>query len=148
MIIDTIQNLPLYAGINPRFQKVIDFLESHDLTTLPEGKHLIDGEEVFVNIQTAEGKAPDMAVLESHRAMIDIQIPLSAPETYGHTIVDDLPPMEYNEEKDLTLYPDILAQCYVSCRPGMFAAFFPQDGHAPCISIVKEFKKAVFKVKC
>jgi len=30
----------------------------------------------------------------------------------------------------------------------MFAVFFPQDGHAPCISQEKELKKAIFKVKC
>lgn len=148
MIIDTLQNLSQYAQINPRFQTVIDFLCEHDLNELPEGKHLIDGEDVFVNIQNATGKDPDRAVLETHRKMIDIQIPLSAPETYGYSPLDDLPQLEYDEKKDLTLYPDILAQSYVSCRQGMFAIFFPQDAHAPCISIVKEFKKAIFKVKC
>ena len=80
MIIDTLENLPLYAHLNPRFQKVIDFLSENDINQLPEGKHLIDGENVFVNIQMATGKAPDVAVLETHRKMIDIQIPLSAPE--------------------------------------------------------------------
>ncbi len=148
MIIDTLENLPLYAHLNPRFQKVIDFLSENDINQLPEGKHLIDGEDVFVNIQMAAGKAPDVAVLETHRKMIDIQIPLSAPETYGYTPTVDLPELEYNEQKDITKYPDILAQSYITCRPGMFAVFCPQDGHAPCISIVKEFKKAIFKVKC
>jgi beta-galactosidase beta subunit len=27
------------------------------------------------------------------------------------------------------------------------AIFFPQDGHAPCISDAPEIKKAIFKVK-
>ena len=148
MIIDTLENLPLYVSLNPRFQTVIDFLCENNLNELAEGKHLIDGEDVFVNIQTVEAKDPDRAVLETHRKMIDIQIPLSAPETYGYTPLEDLPEMEYDEVKDLTKYPDILAQCYVSCRQGMFAVFFPQDGHAPCISIIKQFKKAIFKVKC
>ena len=110
MIIDTLENLPLYAHLNPRFQKVIDFLSENDINQLPEGKHLIDGEDVFVNIQMATGKAPDVAVLETHRKMIDIQIPLSAPETYGYTPTVDLPELEYNEQKDITKYPDILAQ--------------------------------------
>jgi len=148
MIIDILENLPLYAQLNPRFQTVIDFLSKTDLNTLSEGKHLIDGNDVFVNIQTAAGKAPDVAVLETHRKMIDIQIPLSAPETYGYTPTEDLPELEYNDQKDITKYPEILAQSYITCRPGMFAVFFPQDGHAPCISVVKEFKKAIFKVKC
>ena len=36
---------------------------------------------------------------------------------------------------------------YITCHPGMFAVFFPQDGHAPCISFEPEIKKAIFKVK-
>ncbi|MBR3398726.1 MAG: YhcH/YjgK/YiaL family protein, partial [Prevotella sp.] len=33
------------------------------------------------------------------------------------------------------------------CQPGEFAIFFPQDGHAPCISQEEGIKKAIFKVK-
>ena len=29
----------------------------------------------------------------------------------------------------------------------MMAIFFPQDGHAPCITGAPEIKKAIFKVK-
>ncbi len=77
--------------------------------------------------------------------MIDIQIPLSTCETYGYTPLCDLPNEEYNEEKDITKYA-ILADTYVTCKPGEFAIFFPQDGHAPCISGEAEIKKAIFKV--
>lgn len=39
-----------------------------------------------------------------------------------------------------------MADTYVTCKPGEFAIFFPQDGHAPCIAGVPEIKKAIFKV--
>ena len=39
-----------------------------------------------------------------------------------------------------------MAECFVTCHPGMFAIFFPQDGHAPCISFEPEIKKAIFKI--
>ena len=55
---------------------------------------------------------------------------------------------EYNAEKDVTKYPGQPGSTYVECRPGMFAMFFPQDGHTPCIATCEQFKKAVFKVKC
>ncbi len=54
--------------------------------------------------------------------------------------------MEYNEAKDCTLYPGVKAQTLVTCKPGQFAIFFPQDGHQPCIG-KGDIHKAIFKVK-
>ena len=79
--------------------------------------------------------------------MIDIQIPLSGNETYGYTPRRYLPEGEYNKAKDITKLPDTPADDYVTCRPGMFAIFFPQDGHAPCISEEEGIRKAIFKVR-
>lgn len=146
MIIDKLENLKQYASLNPLFPKVLEFLQQHDLNTLEEGKHEIVGKDLFVNIQVAKGKTPEGAVIETHDKMIDIQIPITAPETYGYTQRDLLPKADYNAEKDITKIPDLAADSYVTCVPGMFAIFFPQDGHAPCIAGVAELKKAIFKV--
>ena len=147
MIIDTIENLGKYESVNPLFRTVADFIANHPLELMPEGKHLIKGNDLFVNIQTAKGKTPDEAVLETHRRMIDIQIPLDGPETYGYTPLSHLPKATYNDEKDITKYGDLIAESFIDCQPGMFAIFFPQDGHAPCISMMPEIKKAIFKVR-
>lgn len=146
MIIDTIPNFGQYITLNPLFKEVAAFLEDNDLNQLEEGVHEIKGKDLFVNITTAEGRTPDEAMLETHRVMIDIQIPLSAEETYGYTPSVDIPQAPYDKEKDLTLIPGVAPQSFVSCRPGMFVVFFPQDGHAPCIA-PGNFKKAIFKVK-
>ena len=147
MIIDTIDNLAKYEAVNPLFKDVVDFLKKNDLNKLEAGKHPIKGADLFVNITTAKGRTPDAAVLETHRKMIDIQIPLDVPETYGYTPLCRLPEEEYNAEKDITKYGDLMAESFVDCQPGMFAIFFPQDGHAPCISMAPEIKNAIFKVK-
>ena len=147
MIIDTLDNLVQYENINPLFKEVVAFLKKNDLSTLPEGKHQIVGNDLYVNIQTAKGKTPDEAVVETHRRMIDIQIPIDMPETYGYTPLCNLPDVPYNDEKDITKYGDLMAESYIDCQPGMFAIFFPQDGHAPCISMMPTIKKAIFKVK-
>lgn len=147
MIIDKLENLKNYASVNPLFPKVVEFLQQHDLNTLEAGKHEIVGKDLFVNIQMAKGKTPDEAVIETHDKMIDIQIPLTAAETFGYTQRDQLPQVAYNAEKDITKYPDLAADSYVTCLSGMMAIFFPQDGHAPCIAGVPEIKKAIFKVK-
>lgn len=147
MIIDTLDNLAKYEAVNPLFKDVVEFIKQNDLNTLEPGKHPIKGADLFVNIQSAKGRTPDEAVLETHRRMIDIQIPLDQPETYGYTPLCSLPELEYNDEKDITKYGDLMAESFVDCQPGMFAIFFPQDGHAPCISMAPEIKKAIFKVK-
>lgn len=147
MIIDTLDNLAKYETVNPLFKQVVDFIRQNPLETLELGKHPIEGQKLFVNIQTAKGRTPDEAVIETHRRMIDIQIPLDGPETYGYTPLSHLPEAPYNGEKDITKYPDLMAESFIECQPGMFAVFFPQDGHAPCITMSPEIKKAIFKLK-
>ena len=63
----------------------------------------------------------------------------------GYTPATALPEGEYNEEKDITKFA-IPSDSYIDIKPGMFAIFFPQDGHAPCISSEEEIKKIVVKV--
>lgn len=145
MVIDTLDNLEQYESLNPLFHQVVEFVKNHDLNKCSAGKTEIMGGDLFVNVTTAKGKSPEEAVLETHKKMIDIQIPLSGSETYGYTPLCQLPASDYNVEKDITKYEGP-AQSYVTAEPGMFAIFFPQDGHAPCICADEEIKKVIFKV--
>ena len=147
MIIDTIDNLGKYVALNPLFADVVEFLNSHDLQTLEAGKYPIKDKDLFLNLQVAKQRTKETAFLETHVEMIDIQIPVTAAETFGYTPLCDLPAFDYNAEKDITKYGDTKAQTYVTVNPGQFAIFFPQDGHAPCITNAPEIKKAIFKVK-
>ena len=147
MIIDSIDNLGKYVAMNPLFADVVDFLKSHDLQTLEAGKYPIKDKDLFLNLQIAKGRSQEAAVLETHIEMIDIQIPISGEETFGYTPLQDLPSFEYNAEKDITKYGETKAQTYVTLKPGQIAIFFPQDGHAPCITDAPEIKKAIFKIK-
>lgn len=146
MVLDTIENLEKYVGMNPLFADVVKFIKENDLLALEEGKHYIKDKDLFVNITTAKGKTKEEAVMETHKNMLDIQIPLDADETYGYIPLEEMPEAEYNAEKDVTKYPGLMGTSYVTCRPGMMAIFFPQDGHAPCIA-TQPVKKAIFKVK-
>ena len=147
MIIDTIDNLGKYVALNPLFADVVEFLNSHDLQTLEAGKYPIKDKDLFLNLQVAKQRTKETAFLETHVEMIDIQIPVTAAETFGYTPLCDLPAFDYNAEKDITKYCDTKDQTYVTVNPGQFAIFFPQDGHAPCITDAPEIKKAIFKVK-
>ncbi len=146
MIIDTLENLQKYIPLNIRFKEVVDFFKSHNLKDMEEGKFSIDKDDIFVSVQVKQGKTENEAVLEYHRKMIDIQVPITGPETYGYVPVSKLPDAEFNVQKDIALLPDAKSESFVTCQPGEFVIFFPEDGHAPCISPEKALKKAVFKV--
>ena len=47
MIIDTIENLEKYATLNPLFPKVVEFLKSHDLNAMADGKYEIVGNDLL-----------------------------------------------------------------------------------------------------
>lgn len=145
MIIDKIENLKQYYALNALFAKVGEFIEQHDLTKLDKGRHVIDGDKLFVNVEDNNGKTKSEAVIEYHRMMVDIQLPLNISETYGYMPVTDLPDAPFNEEKDIAKQPEIKPRNFVTLKPGEFAIFFPQDGHAPCIAD-GTLHKAVFKV--
>ena len=147
MIIDKLENLEKYYVLNPLFKEVADFLRNNDMDALATGIHQIKGDDVFVNIQEAKGKKREEAVVEYHRKMVDIQIPFSGSETYGYIPVADLPEADFNEVNDVALLPGVASQSFVTCEPGMFVMFFPQDGHAPFITDAPVLHKAIFKIK-
>ena len=54
MVIDTIDNLSKYVGLNPLFADVVAFLKANDLSKMEEGKHPIQGTDLFVNVTTRD----------------------------------------------------------------------------------------------
>lgn len=145
MIVDELSNLGNYTDVHPSLQGVIEFLNSHDLSALADGRYLLSaGSQDFVNVQTIPAKGREEARLESHRKMIDIQVPLTGDETMGYVPLSCAEPAAYDGQKDITFHPGT-AESYVRVSKGMFAIFFPQDVHAPGITS-EGLKKAVFKI--
>lgn len=145
MIIDNLENLMQYAPLNPLIEEVWKFMQTHDWKNMANGHYEIILNRLFVNIEDDKGKQKDEAVIEYHRKMIDIQVPMNYCETYGYIPVRDLPKVPFDTEKDIAKVLNAHPRCYVTLLPGEFAIFFPQDGHAPCISEGK-LHKAVFKL--
>ena len=152
MIVDTLENLQQYAALNPLIGVVVDYLHHHDLAAMEPGIHPIQGDQVYVNVQMAPAKERDEARFETHRRMIDIQIPISDAEEHGWCPRVALPAADYDAQTDMTLHdpqapatPGSVAQMYYTLQPGQFAMYLPQDGHAPAIT-AQDMKKAIFKV--
>lgn len=144
MIIDSLDQLEKYTALHPLFATVAAFIRSHELNDLPLGRLELKGDQLFLNVVQAVPKEADEAKLETHDRMIDIQIPLTDTETIGYSPRNQLVPVAYDDADDISFYIE-KPQTYLSVSPGMFAVFFPGDGHAPAIS-ANGLKKVIIKV--
>jgi biofilm protein TabA len=132
---------------NPNYIKALEYIKNTDLNALEAGKHFIDGDKLFVNINDSALKTPEQARLEVHDKYIDIQIPLSKDESFGVKPRSECrePEGEFNAEKDILFYKDKDWKT-VSVKAGEMIVFEPDTAHAPLIG-EGTIHKAIFKVK-
>ncbi|HAN00170.1 MAG TPA: YhcH/YjgK/YiaL family protein [Marinilabiliales bacterium] len=148
MILDHVKNIERYRTLSANLAKAIDFITANDLARFVAGKHLIDGEQVFLLMNEYETKPEADCKTETHRKYIDIQLMLSGAEKVGYAFLENQKVVEgYNVEKDYTFYEAELD--YFILKPQWFAIFFPTDMHCPSIKAEQPgfVCKAVVKVK-
>ncbi|MDL2256316.1 YhcH/YjgK/YiaL family protein [Parabacteroides sp. OttesenSCG-928-K15] len=147
MIHDSLKNTQWVEGLHPLFKKAFEYILSTDLNSLPDGRYELEGDQMWMTLNTIEGKTKEAAALETHDRFIDIQMPLSGVETIGWKAGGDLAETTkpYSEENDITFFGD-QPTTYTTIHPGEFAVYFPEDGHAPGIG-EGTIRKVVVKVK-
>lgn len=135
MILDTLDRLDCYGFISPLMDKVVDFFRDTDLESLEPGRIVLQGDDLFVNVNRQGAQTRDEAPIEAHREYIDIQVPISCDEEMGFVSASFLPApsVPYSAQKDVAFYPG-LCDTYLSVRKSMFVVFFPGEGHAPAIT--------------
>ncbi len=145
MIIDQITQIEQYRGI-PCLNAVIDYLMQTDVGALPPGKTEIDGERLFVNIQVYETREEAEVKPEAHDRYVDLQMVLEGEEYIGLADRSSLGEPCDDPPGDIVFYDAPFSKMLF--RPGTFGIFFPNDAHAPCISVHDRtiVKKAVFKI--
>lgn len=135
MILDSLANSPLYYSLNPRLERAFAYIASTDFEALEPGKHLVDGEDIFVNIMDVDLKEPQDAKLEVHNSYLDIQVVIRGErESFGWSPRADvkLPLADFDAEKDVQLFDDVHQTRY-TILPGQFSILLPEDAHAPMI---------------
>jgi biofilm protein TabA len=148
MIIDTLANAEKYYGLHKSFKAAFEYLNSHDLGALEDGKFdIADGVKAIVS--NNEGKTAEVAgqKFECHNKNIDIQLCVHGNETIGWKPREkcNVTKDGYNEEKDITFF-DHAPDMYFGLTDGQFVIFFPEDVHAPMIG-EGLIKKLVLKVR-
>ncbi|MDR1089610.1 MAG: YhcH/YjgK/YiaL family protein [Prevotella sp.] len=147
MILDSLKNSEAYEKLHPLLKEAFDYLKSVDFAKAGVGKTELKGEDLFVMVSDSDMKTETDAKMEVHNKYIDIQLPVSKPETYGWKARTGLKEERepFNEEKDIQFFYD-RGTTLVTAVPGDFAIFFPEDGHAPCIGEGK-IRKVVVKIR-
>lgn len=146
MILDRIEQADLYVSVNPHLAKAFAFLRQEGLDKLPDGRHDIDGDNVYAIIIKGTGQPRSKAKLEMHRKYIDLQYVVSGGDDMGwknHKFCKNSAG-DYNPETDAELFGDT-PSAWLTLTPGDFAVFFPEDAHAPGAG-QREFHKVVVKV--
>ena len=132
LVIDKIENAPLYYGLGERFRKALEWLAAVDPSTLSPGEKVpIDGENVYGLLFQVDTLAPEDCKLEGHQNYADIQCLVSGLEAAGYALTDTpLEPLgEYDAKSDGQFFTgdwDTL-----TIRPGTFYIVLPQVLHAP-----------------
>ncbi len=149
MIVDSLQNINDYQGIT-WLKEAIDYINTHDLSELPDGITKINGDDLYVNVQEVQEKDIKESGIESHELYADLQIMLRGGEKMGYKCVSDLSsPREERPSSDVKLYDMEEGVSWQDIKEGMFAIFLPQDGHAPGVRLGNDTvsRKAVFKIR-
>lgn len=146
MILDRLQNASRYSHTHRGFETAFEFLRSPGLAKLEPGRHVVDGDRVFVMISADPGRGRSGARLEIHRRYIDIQVVLSGNEEIGWKPTTECrqPDGEFDAARDLGFFRD-QSDLWLPMPIGTFAVFFPEDAHAP-LGGTGPLRKAVAKI--
>lgn len=132
----------LYPGLREAFAALRSYTENTEL-----GKHPIDGDRLYANVQRYESKSPADAVFENHRRYIDVQYMISGREKIRVTSPDGLTETEaYHADGDYELFAMSDDYTVLDMKEGDFAILFPGEPHAPGVRYDGETAETVGKV--
>lgn len=122
--------LPQVAG---NVKKALELLKQVDVTALPDGKKLLDGEDIFASVNTYETEPVQDRRPEKHFRYIDIQILGAGREAIGYTDVENAGNLmeDRREKDDVVFYGTTRKENFVKLEKGDFAIFFPWEVHRP-----------------
>jgi YhcH/YjgK/YiaL family protein len=132
MIITHLNDAARYHALHPLFARAFDWLQEHAQSTLPAGRHEIDGESLFVMHNIGDGGEREGKVLEAHRRYIDIHYTIEGVEELGWKSTPQCSQRktEYDKADDFELFNDESVS-WSTLPPGVLAICFPEDAHAP-----------------
>ena len=149
MIYDRLKNKEQYYLLHKHFKKAFEFLANTDLKNIEDGSYEIDGKNIYANVQSLKTKLIEEKKWEVHRKYIDIQYVVSGKEKMGYGILEDFNEItqKYDKEKDVEFLNGDKFN-FVDVQEGDFVVFYPNDVHAPMLSVKEQenIKKVIVKI--
>lgn len=150
MIFDRLNNSQQYLSLNEKFKKAFDFLKNNDLPNLKDGRYDIENDEIYANVQSLKTKNKEDKKFEVHKKYIDIQYVIKGRECMGYGILEDFNDIiiPYDDKKDIEFLSGDKFN-FIDVFEGDFVIFYPNDVHAPMLSVDKDIdiKKVIVKIK-
>ena len=151
MILDNIKNSILYKSVLPGLESALGRAASYTADNYPGGRVDIDGDDIFLLLNTYETHPLDTACFEAHRKYADVMYMIEGEETIYVKNTDALTRITkpYDEAIDATIAELDGDATAVRLLPGMFILLLPGDAHAPgChTDISHTVKKIIAKIK-
>ena len=87
MVLDKIENAPLYYGLGDRFRRALEWMAHVDHNSLTPSQRVdIDGDNIYATLFTVDTLPAHEAKLETHRQYADIQYVLEGGEKVGYML--------------------------------------------------------------
>jgi YhcH/YjgK/YiaL family protein len=134
---------------NERWEKAFNFLKTTDLKNISLGKHELDGNNLFVNVDEYTTRNEEDSRFEAHKKYADIQYLVYGEEKIGITAPDNtIECTIYDDLKDI-IFLAAEINYFRLASPERFFIFFPDDAHRPCVKNNENSKvrKVVVKVR-
>ena len=151
MILDQIKNASFYEGILPAITTALEKAAAYTPENYPGGRIDVDGDNLFLLLNTYDTHASEGALFEAHKAYIDVMYMVEGEETIYVKPTSQLSNItkEYDPAGD-ALLADLDADATpVRLTAGSFIVLMPQDAHAPACWVdgAKNVKKIIGKVR-
>jgi YhcH/YjgK/YiaL family protein len=145
VIVGRLEHAADYLGIAPRLAAAFRALREGGCAAWTPGRRDLDGDRLYALVQEYRTKPRTAGRLEAHRKYIDVQFVAEGAETVGWAPIEGLRETEpYDPARDVAFFAG--AGEPVTLRAGMFAVFFPHDGHAPGLGLAAAGGDAVRKI--
>jgi biofilm protein TabA len=146
MILAPLAHASRYFALHPLLPAAFAFLERTDLAALPEGKLVLEGEDLFATVARLSNRPRADSPLEFHRRYLDIHFLLSGEEEIGWRPTSDCHARRGSFDAGADIqFADDTPECWALLRPGNFLIVWPEDAHAP-LAGSGELHKVVVKI--
>ena len=149
MIVDRLQNIKKYAGLNRNLDRAIDEISRLDMQGIPMEEVRIDGERVYYKCELLRTRDENEALFEAHRKYIDMHICLSGRERIKAASIHSLSGVAAYDEGTDVEWLEGRCEWDVTLKEGEFMICFAEDAHMPLLDHGEqgELKKIIVKAE-